>query len=167
MNKLYQQLTLLSSQLWGPFWEARCLGREQPGITIVYGGDIGDNDSHQQDLLHRFRNYNPKHKLYIKERFTDFLSTVLLILYIVDTCVLCSGCTAQWIVNLAGIDIGTSSGALDRSVHVATGDCLLSFKIIHYLFYRRGNPSNTQIQLGYSGLCLPLYNVHPLRISGD
>ena len=52
---------------------------------------------------------------------------------------LCSGCTAQWIVNLAGIDIGTSSGAVDRSVHVATGDCLLSFKISHYVFLTGGD----------------------------
>ena len=38
-----------------------------------------------------------------------------------DTCVLCSGCTAQWIVNLAGVDIGAASGAVNRTINVETG----------------------------------------------
>ena len=55
-----------------------------------------------------------------------------------DTCVLCSGCTAQWIVNLAGVDIGAASGAVNRTINVATGASFCVSKLKFYIICFQG-----------------------------
>ena len=90
--------------------------------------------------------HNKTHTVSLKMHFIISISIILLVLYIVDTCVLCSGCSlVQWVVNLANIDLIAASGA-NQTLNNTTG-------IIHpkqtnltvSLFLRWGNYRNTSI----------------------
>ena len=81
-----------------------------------------------------------------------------------DTAVLCSGCSVQWFVSVSGTYVMEHAGSVNSTVVFTTGRGDRHNSERTLCFQRWRNNRNTSIQLGGSGVCLPLHMLHTLRI---